>query len=218
MYTIRSLRTGTLDKSSGIHDNFVNAYLRAVVLGAMADLTLSGPVGAFALALHAVPEAQDDGAWVWTYDWNGYKYPLRLALRGLPAGDHVQWEMRVGDQSGPPTALWFEGSTNGDGREGRWLFHDLDHPDAPVCGEIAWGDGAAGRYLEFVSREPESDGDILRFNEADPDFIITFTPGTGKDEWFIRWHADGTGSLRVPDYNDGMESCWDQWQENVVCE
>lgn len=207
-----------LDKSGGLHDNFINAYLRAVLLQAVAELTLAAPVGTFAVALHTVPVAQDDGAWVWSYTWNGYRYPIRVALRGLPAGDHVQWEMRVGAGSAEPTELWFEGSTSGGGHEGHWLFHDLDDPARPVCGEIAWGDDDAGRFLQFTSRELESNGDVLRFNDADPDYAVTFVPGTGAAGSFIRWLADGTGSLQVPDYNGGAEACWDQWQENVVCE
>lgn len=201
----------------GRHANFVNAYLRAVLLGAVADLTLAPPVGAFAVALHTVPVAQEDGAWIWTYDWHDYRYPLRIALRGLPAGDHVQWEMRIGPGGVDPTALWFAGATSGDGQQGHWLFHDLDDPDQPVCGEIAWGDDDNGRFLQFTSRELESNGDVLRFNDAHPSYAITFTPATGDGDSFIRWNADGTGSLLVPDFNDGLEACWDQWQENVDC-
>ena len=84
-------------------------------------------------------------------------------------------------------------------------------------GAIHWGGDAAGRYLEFVSHEDDSDGDTLRFTDARPDFSIDFTPGDGSQAWFIRWHADGSGSLMVPDYDDGAEACWDVWQENVDC-
>jgi hypothetical protein len=202
---------------AGEHDNFLNAYLRVVILDALADLTLAGPVGAFALALHAVPEAQDDGAWIWRYTWEDYRFPINLALRGLPAGDHVDWEMRVGAGDAPAEALWFRGATNGDGSEGRWTFYDLDDAAAPVTGEIAWGRALAGRYLEFVSHEDGSDGDALRFTDADPSFRVDFTPGDGSRAWFIQWQADGTGSLQVPDYNGGLEACWDRWQENVDC-
>lgn len=208
----------SLEKSgSGVHENFVNAYLRAVVLQAMAELTLAPPVAAFSVALHTVPRVQDDGSWVWSYVWNGYRHPLRIALRGMPAGDRVEWEMRIGAGGDVPTALWFAGATSGNGRTGRWEFFDLDDPDQPVCGEVAWGDADDGRFLEFTSREPGSDGDVLRFLDADPDFAITLAPGAGGEPWFIRWSADGTGSLMVPDYNGGEEACWDRWQENTDC-
>lgn len=203
--------------SSGEYDNFVNAYLRAVVLGAMAKLTLTPPVTVFAVALHTVPVAQEDGAWIWSYGCGGPHQPIRVALRGLPAGDHVQWEMRVGSGYDDPTALWFEGRTSGDGQEGQWLFHDLDDPAQPVCGEIAWGFDSAGHFLQFTSRELESNGDVLRFNDADPYYEINFTPGTGEGESFIRWNASGIGSLQVPDYNGGQEACWNQFQRNVDC-
>ena len=106
----------------------------------MAELTLAPPAATLAVALHTVPVVQDDGSWVWSYLWNGYRYPIRVALRGMPAGDHVQWEMRVGAGGVDPTALWFEGSTSGDGSAGPLVFHDLDDPTQPVCGEVAWGD------------------------------------------------------------------------------
>jgi hypothetical protein len=169
------------------------------------------------VALHTVPRVQDDGSWVWSYVWNGYRHPLRIALRGIPAGERVEWEMRIGAGGDVPTALWFGGATSGDGGAGRWEFYDLDDPARPVCGEVAWGEDAGGRFLEFTSREPESYGDVLRFLDADPDFAITLGPETGGDPWFIHWNADGTGSLKVPDYNDGEEACWDRWQENVDC-
>lgn len=208
-----------LEKSGeGIHGNFVNAYLRAVVLGAMADLVLTPPVGAFAVALHTVPVAQDDGSWIWSYDWNGYRHPVRVALRGLPAEDHVKWEMRIGPGGVDPTAIWFEGRTSGDGSQGHWLFRDIDDPDQPVCGEIAWGHDEAGNFLQFTGRESEGSGSVLRFNEAIFENRITFTPGDGTVASFIRWLPNGSGSLMVPDYNGGEEACWDRWQEDMICQ
>lgn len=203
--------------ADGVHDNFVNAYLRAVVLGAMAKLTLTPPVAAFAVALHTVPVPQEDGAWIWSYSCGGVHHPLQIALRGMPAGDVVEWEMRVGVGLEAPTAVWFEGHTSGDGQEGQWLFHDLDDPDQPVCGEIAWGNFGGGSYLQFTSRELESNGDVLRFNDSHPSYEINFTPGNGDGEAFIKWNANGTGSLLVPDYNGGQEACWDMFQRNMDC-
>jgi len=206
-----------MEKSDGIHSHFVNAYLRAVVLDALARLTLAAPVSAFAVALHTDPVLAEDGSWDWVYAWNERGEQLRIRLNGRPEDGHVAWEMHVSGNAGLNEVMWFSGTTNDAGREGHWSFHDLDREGYPVCGEIAWGDADSGRYLEFVSREFDTDGDTLRFTDDDPDFSIDFIPGDGSTPSFIRWHADGTGSLRVPDYSGGAEACWNRWQENVDC-
>lgn len=210
--------TMAAEKADGIHENFVNAYLRVVVLDAVAKLTLAAPVGAFAVALHTDPVLAEDGSWDWVYAWNDRGRQLRIRLNGRPEEGHVAWAMHVSAYAGLHEVVWFSGTTNDAGREGHWFFYDNDAEGAPVCGEIAWGDVDGGRYLEFVSREDDDDGDTLRFTDADPEFSVDFTPGDGSTASFIRWYADGTGSLRVPDYNDGTEACWNAWQENVVCE
>ncbi|MCP4571334.1 MAG: hypothetical protein GY838_03210 [bacterium] len=205
------------EKADGVHANFVNAYLRAVVLDALAELTLAAPVGAFAVALHTDPVLADDGSWDWVYNWRDRGEQLRIRLNGKPVDGHVAWEMHVSGDGGLNEIMWFSGTTDDAGREGRWSFYDNDREGAPVCGEINWGRQDGAHYLEFVSHEDDSAGDTLRFTDSHPDYSIDFTPGDGSTASFIRWNADGTGSLRVPDYNDGAEACWDRWQENVVC-
>ena len=206
------------DKS---HDNFVNAYLRAVVLEAMAHLVLTPPVTAFSLALNTPPSPQDDGSWIWVYTFVDGDEEVQIRLRGLPVGDRVEWELWVSaSDTDPPLdeALWFYGATREDGDEGQWTFLDLEEPGHPVCGEIAWGSDAMGDYLTFTSRELDSDGDTLRFTDANPNFSIVYTDDSSSEQWFIRWHADGSGSLRVPDYNGGAEACWDDRQRDVDCD
>ncbi len=207
-----------LDKAAGIHDNFINAYLRTVLLDVMAKLVLAAPVGAFSAAVHTVPVAQDDGSWVWTYDWRHHQDVVRIILRGMPAGDVVEWELSLDPGAVGEGILWFSGTTNGDGEEGHWIFHDLDTEGYPVSGEINWGLTRGGHYLEFVSREAEDDGDVLRFTDNAPNYRIDFTPGNGDVASFIRWHESGEGSLMVPDYNDGLEACWDVDLHNVDCQ
>ena len=207
-----------LDKAVGVHDNFINAYLRTALLDVMAKLVLAAPVGAFSAAVHTVPVAQDDGSWVWTYDWRHHQDVIRISLRGMPAGDVVEWELSLDPGAVGEGILWFSGTTNGDGQEGRWVFHDLDAEGYPVSGEINWGPTRGGHYLEFVSREAEEDGDTLRFTDNYPDYRIDFTPGNADAASFIRWHASGAGSLMVPDYNDGLEACWNVDLHNVDCQ
>ena len=200
--------------------NFVNAYLRVVVLDALAKLTLAPPVTVFALALHTPPSLQSDGSWIWVYTHVDGVEEIQVRLRGLPQGDRVHWEMRVtADHFAVPLdrELWFSGTTAHDGTEGRWYFHDLEDPDHPLVGEIAWGDDELGEFLEFIDHDPEADGDSLRFTDSGESCVVRYVQQTTAETWFIRWCTDGTGSLRVPDYNDGEEACWDEDQINVDC-
>lgn len=206
-----------LDKTTQGHDNFLNAYLRTVVLDAMAKLVLAAPVSAFSAAVHTVPLPQADGSWVWLYTWRQGADQVGIILRGRPSGQVVRWELSLVAKSFPAGVLWFSGTTNGDGSEGRWIFHDLDQADTPISGEINWGRTAAGRYLEFVCLEPGHEEDSLRFQDQNPDFQITFTPGDGAVPSFIRWDVSGAGSLQVPDYNSGQPACWDGDLRDTEC-
>lgn len=205
------------DKAAGDYDNFVNAYLRSVVLGAVAHLVLVAPVSTFEAALNTVPVAQADGSWIWGYDWQYGPDPIHVSLRGMPNGDVVEWEMSLSPIGSSLSVVWFDGTTNGDGEEGHWTFYDLDSEDTPVSGEISWGQTDSGHYLQFTGLDEDGLNDTLRFADNDPEFQITYTPGDGSDLSFIRWHADGSGSLMVPDYNEGLEACWDIYQRDVDC-
>jgi hypothetical protein len=206
-----------LDKSIHSHQNFLNAYLRTVILEAMAHLVLAPPVAAFSAAVHTVPVAQPDGSWLWTYRWDAPQGSILVILRGTPADQVVEWELSLAPGKEGPQDLWFSGTTNGDGSEGHWTFYDLDDPKHPVSGEIAWGESGSSNYLEFVSREPGEDGNTLRFTDDDPHFRIDYLPGDDSTPSFIRWEANGSGSLMVPDYNGGLEACWDTYLQDVDC-
>ncbi len=169
------------EKAAGHHDHFFNAYLRAVVLDAMAHMVLAAPVTAFAAAVHTVPEAQADGAWLWTYTWQSGSGPVDILLRGLPTGQVVRWELSLVHGAADQAVLWFSGWSRGAGDQGHFDFQDLDDPQHPLCGEINWGLVDGGTYLEFISHQPDEDGDTLRFTDANPEFSIDFTPGDGSD-------------------------------------
>lgn len=202
------------------HANFLNAYFRVVIIDALATLSLAPPVAVFSVALHTIPSLQDDGAWIWVYTAVDGDQETQVRLKGLPLDNEVQWELRVtADHHNPPldNAVWFHGTTSNQGAKGRWFFNDLDLTDMPQVAEIIWDEESAGRFLTFISHEADSNGDTLRFTDADPRYVIDFTRAATQEHWFIRWQADGSGSLQVPDYNEGLEACWDEDQIDIVC-
>ena len=207
-----------LDKAAHHYDNFLNAYLRTVLLQAMAHLVLAPPVTAFSAAIHTVPVVQEDGSWLWSYTWQSHDGPVNILLRGMPADEVVQWDLSLAFEGSDVEYPWFSGTTNGDGQEGHWIFRDLDTEGFPVSGEISWGQNETGEYLEFVCLEPEDNGNTLRFTDNHPDYRIDFFPGDAEAPSFIRWNANGSGSLMVPDYNGGLEACWDTDLVDSICQ
>lgn len=211
-------------KASG-QANFFNAYLRAVLVGAMTDLVLAPPVAAFALAVDTVPSRQDDGSWIWVYTFVDGDQEAQVRLRGLPdrdaQGDLVRWQMRVTLHDAHhdlERALWFDGTTRRDGNEGDWTFYDLDQPAAPAAASLTWNHTAARHELHLEALQGPDAGDALTFSVAGPEHRIDFNDGGSDATWFVRWNAlDGTGSLQVPDYNGGREACWDEQRYDVEC-
>jgi hypothetical protein len=199
--------------------NFFNAYLRALVVTAMTELVLAPPVGAFSLAVHTVPSHQPDGSWLWVYTCVNGADEAQVRLRGTIAADGVDWELRVSiPQEGVEQELWFDGSTRDDGDVGLWTFYDFNLEGRPAVAELAWQYGADETYLRLTALYGEDEGDELEFSVAGDEHRIDYDEGDSLDTWFIRWLAsDGSGSLRVPDYNGGAEACWDEEQYDVDC-
>ncbi|MBK7770845.1 MAG: hypothetical protein IPI48_10005 [bacterium] len=208
-------------KEAGAYDNFVNAYLRVVVVDALTHLVLAPPVTAFAVALHTIPSPQPDGSWLWVYTWVNGPEEAQIRLRGHEVGDVVQWELRVTALSNDPAfdnVLWFEGQTARDGAEGTWTFHDPELAGNPAVGELAWGDDDEGAYLTLECISGDDIGDLLTYRHDAPACIVGFHDGGTGHDYDIRWNErDGSGSLLVPDYNGGMRACWDMHQNDSVC-
>lgn len=208
-------------KEAAGNANFVNAYLRVVVVDALTRLVLAPPVTAFAVALHNVPSPQPDGSWLWVYTWVNGPEEAQIRLRGRQVGDVVQWELRVTALANEPAldnVLWFEGQTARNGAEGVWTFHDPESAGNPAAAELTWGDDAEGAYLTLECLLGDDLGDRLTYRHDAPEFSVGFHDGSSALDYDIRWNGiDGSGSLQVPDYNGGARACWDTHQQDVDC-
>jgi hypothetical protein len=213
--------SGDATAQAASKSNFINAYVRVVVVNALTRLVLTPPVAAFAVALHTIPSLQPDGSWLWVYTYVNGAEEAQIRLRGQVVADRVDWELRVSSNAHEPpfeNVLWFEGSTRRNGDEGHWIFHDPEIAGNPAVGELTWGDDASGEYLTLACVHGTDAGDSLTYRHAAPDCAIIFRDGATSQDWDIRWNEqDGTGSLMVPDYNGGQRACWDERQDDVVC-
>lgn len=199
--------------------NFHNAYLRAVIVTAVTRLVLVPPVSAFALALHTVPTPQPDGSWIWVYTYVRGAHEVQIRLRGKVEGDEVAWALRLtAPAENLYDALWFDGATREDGDIGRWTFYDLNLPQRPAAAAVTWHNHPGGHELSLEALRGADAGDVLTFTETGDQRRIEYFDAQQEDVWFIRWdESDRTGSLRVPDYRNGQESCWDEQLYDVDC-
>lgn len=207
--------------AAGDHTNWINAYVRAIWTHLLIYDLLEEPVGAFALAIHSVPQQQEDGSWLWTYIFVEDNVEYSIFLYGTPMTDRVLWRMEVStnDLEAPLDHLvWFEGEVMKDDSNGYWQFYDLDGSDLL---RIDWENLSAVEHrlaLTVNGEGHEDEGDTVEFYESATMGSITYYDASELLESEIVWYADGSGSLTVPDYNDGLRACWDQMQVNTACE
>ena len=227
----QTLATGTpsdeLLATTGDHSNFINAYVRAIfVLLGTYDL-LDEPIGAFAVAMHSVPQKQDDGSYLWTYIFVDKDTDIEYSvfLYGTPHDDVVEWRMEVSSNN-PAQPLdhfiWFTGESREDNTGGYWQFYTpVNETDGVEVVRVDWTNVSKHESTLTVTVNGdglENEGDTLTFNEGKTTSSIEFYDASSDFTSSIVWHANGTGSLRVPDYSGGATACWDQHQVNVACE
>lgn len=225
----QSIETGApsdalLQTAGGDHENWINAYVRAVFITLTTFDMLEEPIGAFAYAIHSVPQEQSDGSYLWTYIFVDETIEYSVFLYGTPKLGTVEWRMEV--SSNDPALLlnhfvWFRGESKRDDTGGYWQFFDpIDTTHGVPSARIDWVNGMREDTLTLTVNGVgyENEGDILTFSDSKQTGSIEYFDASEDLTSSIVWHSDGTGSLTVPDYNGGVKACWDNEQRNIACE
>jgi hypothetical protein len=217
------------------HTNWINAFVRAVFVQLLMYDALEEPIAAFALAAHSIPQLQDDGSYLWTYIFVEDSIEYSIFLYGTPMTDRVEWRLEVSTNH-PDVQLdhfvWFDGVTMTDDSEGYWQFYEpvvaptaaasasAEATDGVALIRIDWTNAPAGNTLRLtVNGEGHEDfGDYVEFFASATTGSIEHYDASEDLLSSIVWYADGSGSLTVPDYNDGLQACWDTGQRNVECD
>ena len=227
----QSIETGKPDvdelraAASANRTNFINAFVRVIYVQLLTLDALEEPVAAFALAIHSVPQQQEDGSWLWTYIFvdNALEYSIFLYGTLNPVGGFVDWRLEVStnDPSNPMNHfVWFDGRTWNDESHGYWQFYDPSLPSPHTSARIDWQNPSATEHrlaIEITGPDHPDYGDTLVFFESSFLATITARDASEDQESDIVFYADGSGSLTVPDYNDGDPACWDTEQKDSDC-
>jgi hypothetical protein len=218
------------------HLNFLNAAVRVLFLNVVVYSALVEPVAAFQVAIHSVPQLQPDGSWLWTYIYVGAEAEYGIYLYGKPAGDHVEWRMEVSSTDPAMTLdhfVWFDGIVYNDESSGYWQFYEP--AESPVAAAFAGGaaqtPGVNSIRIDWENSENDEhrlvimvnkpgvpeEGTTLTFSETPVVCAIDFYNAENGDIGNISWYPDGSGSIEWPDYRNGVKSCWNEIQLDVIC-
>lgn len=219
-------------------DNFINAAVRVLFVQLTFCAVFEPPVAAFALAIHSVPQHQDDGSYLWTYIFVDGQIEYNIFLYGKDEGSYVAWRMEVSTNN-PDMPLdhfvWFDGEAMKDDSEGYWQFYEPVLAPAVAAGtapaetpgersiRIDWLNtpGHVHRLTLLNNKEgSEDEGDNVVFNTSPSVCSIEFNDVSTTETYSIVWYRDGSGYLLVPDYpvdDPGTKACWDSRQYDVVC-
>jgi hypothetical protein len=216
-------------------DNFINAAVRAFYIELTFWAALEPPVSAFSLAIHSVPQPQEDGSWLWTYVFVDHQIEYTIFLYGLDAGDHTVWRMEVSTND-PQMSLdhfvWFSGEAIKDNSSGYWQFYEpvlamlntsaLSQAQTPGVESVRidWLNQAGDIHQLTVLNDKEGAvdlGDNLVFYSSPTVSYLQFNDVSAPVVYNITWYPDGSGSIQVPDYNGGAKACWDVYRSDVVC-
>jgi hypothetical protein len=210
--------------AAGDHENWINAYVRAVFIYLTTFDMLEEPIGAFAYAIHSVPQKQSDGSYLWTYIFVDKEIEYSVFLFGTPKLDTVEWRMEVSSNN-PAQVLnhfvWFTGESKRDDTGGYWQFYvPVDETNGVPVVRIDWVNGLHEDTLTLTVNGAglENEGDVLEFSDSKATGSIEYFDASENLTSSIVWHSDGSGNLTVPDYNGGAKACWDTEQRNVACE
>ncbi len=122
-------------------------------------------------------------------------------------------EMRYSDATHTDT-LWFNGFVSTDGNLGWWDLYG-DQGEAAV---VEWiGDGQGTGQFGMAATAGQHIGSQISYLFT-PDFgrIDALVGDTGEHAW-VEGHTDGSGAVRLADFNEGEESCWAADGLNVLC-
>jgi len=220
--------------SKGIEN--VNWEFSALVAGYWNSIivtTLAIPVIAFEHATDQTPVYLENKTWEWKYETQVFTATYKVRLTGQVRSQDVEWKMYVTREGSGGFAefLWIEGTTNLDGKAGRWILNHSSSYKEPVI-QIDWtGDGldvmtVKYTYVRTLNDSREDDPFRTSYIEYgkqdgayDAYYEIYYYNGLDFSEMLVEWSTTGRhGRVKCEKFFADTEwHCWNGNYVNVIC-
>jgi len=200
----------------------VNVFVWNVVITVHAVV----PVAAYVEAFNHIPQQQEDGSWVWTYDVIVGNDTVTAELHAGTNAEGLDWEMYLSKSGEFTNFLWYAGQHDLLYTQGTWTLYK--NPADPVqFVAIEWHrnlvDSTAD--IKYTNIEPGSAGNggyITYGTTTDLTYDAFYDIFIAEQEHYIdiEWNLD-THIGRVLDsthFEDAAWHCWDEHLEDVACD
>ena len=217
--------TETLSKITG-NNSWGWAWLHGVAWKTVVSVGMVIPVTAFAESFNHEPVQQEDGRWLWEYNFTPHGGTNHTAsLFGNVDNDGINWEMYISKESYFADFLWFSGESDIFGTEGTWTFYDNPNNPTTLFG-IEWErnkEDSTGsiKFTNIIPDHNENGGYINYGVVSDPIYDAFFEIYNKKEENYIniKWNRENHQG-RVQDtkhFGNSDWHCWDEDLQDMVC-
>jgi hypothetical protein len=192
----------------------------------LVNTTLNVPITAYKFARDQSPVNLSDNIWQWSYNVIISNETYKTRLTGETRTSNILWKMYISKEGigGFPEFVWFEGTSNLDGKFGQWIFKESFVLQTAIL-QIDWTKITSSintvKYT-YVKSSSFSTSYIeygLTNNTLNAYYSAHYYNGTKFSEASIEWNTTShNGRVKCIDYlGDNIWHCWDANKINVIC-
>jgi hypothetical protein len=213
------------------NSNWEFAALVAGYWRAVAFVTLAVPVYSFEYAIDQTPVYLDDKTWQWSYTATVFTVKYKARLTGQIRSTDVLWKMYITREGtgGFSEFLWFEGTSDLDGKGGQWTLNHGATYQEPVL-TIDWeGTGTAVTYVKYTYVRTLNDSRVAdpfknsfieygtKTGAYDSYYTIYYYNGSAFADMDVEWSSTGlNGRVKCQAFfTDALWHCWDGNYVNI---
>ncbi|MCX6333947.1 MAG: hypothetical protein NT092_06530 [Bacteroidia bacterium] len=226
--------------AAGVMPKGVNDYnwgFSALVAGywrAITFVTLAVPVMSFEAAMDQTPAYIEDKTWQWSYTSTVFTVKYKVRLTGQIRSSDVLWKMYITREGtgGFAEFVWFEGTSDLDGKGGQWTLNHSSTYQEPVL-TITWeGDGTKVTYIKYTYVRALNDSRVADpFKNSyieyglkttlsyDSYYKIYYYNGSAFANMDVEWSSTNlNGRVKCNAfYSDDLWHCWNENYVDIIC-
>ncbi len=225
-FVISALDSNSQKKFSDSYSNWIYASTDVAIWTTILKVGLAVPVTAYVKALQEKPRHVAGDKWLWEFSVPVLLSNYNIQLYGkFNDTKGVDWQMYVSQVGGVQDFLWFTGTQNAEGTQGKWILFKSPAANHQLL-QIDWtrNIGENTGTIKYTNIEPESteNGGYISYgnNQAGDYNAFYKIYNKGKDNLTQIEYNTKLHNGRIYDYNvfqDSLWHCWDTQHLNISC-